>query len=211
MNIAYRMTDFSAGRSSRGLGFAITLVLHVLLAYALVNGLGRKVIQVLQSPLEVSILDEVKPPEAKPPPTAPPVKTVRPPPAYVPPPEVPVPVQTAPAITATTSSPEPQPVEVVKAAPPVPAPASINIVCPNHATVRANVQYPAQAQRLGISGEVLVEFVVGPGGDLRDISIVRSSSAIFNTAATNAVAQLRCVGQGQDARVRVPFTFRLET
>jgi periplasmic protein TonB len=203
--------------SSRGLaGIVITILLHVVLAYALFNGLGRKMIQVLQQPLDVAIVEEIKAPEQKPPP---PVKVARPPPSYVPPPDTRVQIQSsAPTITATTTTPEPQPVEPVRVAPPappapvvVPAPVNVSIACPNHASVRANVQYPAQAQRMGLSGDVLVEFIVGSGGEIKDISIARSSNPVFNGAATSAVAQLRCVGQGQDARVRVPFVFRLES
>jgi protein TonB len=203
--------------SSRGItGIVITILLHVVLAYALANGLGRKMIQVLQQPLDVAIVEEIKVPEQKPP--VQPVKVARPPPSYVPPPDTRVQIQSsAPTITATTTTPEPEPVAPVRIAPPappvaaVPAPVNVSIACPNHASVRANVQYPAQAQRMGLSGDVLVEFIVGSGGEIKDISIARSSNPVFNAAATSAVAQLRCVGQGQDARVRVPFVFRLES
>ena len=48
------------------------------------------------------------------------------------------------------------------------------------------------------------------GGEIKDISILRSSNSMFNNAALNAVAQYHCVGQGHDARVQVPFAFRIE-
>ena len=48
----------------------ITLVvaLHILLGYALVTGLARKVVDVIKQPIETKIIEEMK----KPPPDAPP-------------------------------------------------------------------------------------------------------------------------------------------
>ena len=54
-----------------------------------------------------------------------------------------------------------------------------------------------------------VDFTVGTNGEVKDVTVSRSSNAIFNAAATAAVARLRCTGQGHDVRVRVPFAFRL--
>jgi protein TonB len=54
---------------------------------------------------------------------------------------------------------------------------------------------------------VLVEFTVGPGGEVRDVVAVRSSNAVFVDVATKAVAKFRCNGQGHDVRVKVPFVF----
>src|SRR5438445_6682220 len=69
-------------------GFGIVILLHVLVVYALVTGLARKVVEVIKQPLETKIIEEVKPPpppEVAPPP---PPKMAAPPPPFIPPPEV---------------------------------------------------------------------------------------------------------------------------
>ena len=200
-------------------GFTSVIILHILVAYALINGLGRKVVDVLKKPLEVNLIqEEIKKVEPPPPPPPKPqvvrkvVDQPRPlPTPFVPPPEVPVAAPVAPVIAATTTA--PPPVEAPPA-PPVerhePVVASVGIACPNSTEVRAHTQYPPQAQRLGLNGEVLIEFTVGQSGEISDINVVRTSNRVFNTAATAAVRQFRCVGQRQPVRVQVPFVFTLD-
>ena len=188
------------------IGIFLVVGFHVVLGYALVNGLARKVVDVFKKPLTVNVIEEIKSLPPPPPPKAlpPPKLVATPPPAYVPPVEVAV--QAPPqAVITTTQKPTPEPVVVAPAAP---APINVAVACPNHRSV--NVDMPRQAQRLGLSGEVLVGFTVSASGEVKDISILRSSNAMFNNAALNAVAQYRCVGQGHDARVQVPFAFRIE-
>lgn len=194
-------------------GIASVILIHVVVIYALMNGLARKVVDVLKKPLDVSIIEEVKPDIPPPPPPTkvlqPPPKFAPPPPAYVPPPEV----QVAPqpnTVTAVTHAPPPPPTPASVAEAPKPAIASVGIVCPNHLDVQSRVAFPAQAMRLGLNGEVEVEFLVSPSGSISDITIARSSNKLFNSAVTAAVAQFRCVGQGSPVKVRVPFVFRLE-
>ena len=43
-------------------GIAVVLLLHVVLIYALLNGLATKVVQVIQHPIETRIIEPVKPP-----------------------------------------------------------------------------------------------------------------------------------------------------
>lgn len=199
------------------LGVVAVVGFHLLLVYGLVNGLGRKVVEVMQAPLSVSIADEVKvlPPPPPPPPktVAPPPKAVTPPPAYVPPVEVPVQAPPPAPVITTTPDPTPPPPVVAPApapvAPPAPAVVSAAVACPNFEAVRSQVPYPPQAENLGLSGDVLVEFVVAADGQIKNISAVRSSHTLFTAAATRAVAKFQCVGQGRDVRVKVPFSFRL--
>ena len=95
-------------------GFVAVIVLHIVMVYALVNGLARKIVEAVLPPLETRIIEEVKPPPPDRPP--PPPKLATPPPPYVPPPEVRVQIaQTAPTITAVTN---------VKPLEPVPPPAA---------------------------------------------------------------------------------------
>ncbi len=83
------------------------------------------------------------------------------------------------------------------------------VACPNSREVQANMVYPAPARRSGIQGDVIARFVVGANGSIRDIAIISSTSQTLNLAAINAVAQFRCVGQGQDIVVEAPFSFKL--
>ncbi|MFN5723317.1 MAG: hypothetical protein ACK47O_05820, partial [Betaproteobacteria bacterium] len=66
----------------------IVVVMHLLLGYALVSGLARKVVEVIKQPIETKIIEEVKTPPPPPENLPPPPKTVPPPPSFVPPPEV---------------------------------------------------------------------------------------------------------------------------
>ena len=188
-------------------GITTVVLLHLVVGYALLNGLARKVVDVLKKPLEVSIVEELKQAEHLPPPpkSPPPRKVIEPPPAFVPPPEVQVQAAPAPSVVVATTQ-VPPVVEPVRPAPPV---ANVGVACPNSTEVRAKTQYPQQALRMGITGEVLVEFTVGAGGEVRDVEVLRSSNRVFNTTATAAVTQFRCVGQGQAVRVQVPFVFQL--
>ncbi|MGA7781008.1 MAG: energy transducer TonB, partial [Paraburkholderia sp.] len=47
-------------------GIAAVLLLHVVLIYALLNGLATKVVQVIQHPIETKIIEPVKPPPPPP-------------------------------------------------------------------------------------------------------------------------------------------------
>jgi len=200
------------------IGLVAVVGFHVLLGYALANGLARSVVEVLKAPLDVSLIQEIKPPPPPPPPPpkprivrTPPKVSAPPPPAYVPPVEVPVVAPAQPVITATT--PEPPP---VVEAPPAPKPVAppvvdVAITCSNHIAVRSQVIYPPQAERMGLSGNVVVDFTVGADGTIKSVGVVRSSNAVFNSAATAAVAKLKCAGQGHDVRVRLPFAFRLDS
>lgn len=104
-------------------GLGIVVLLHVLVIYALVNGLARQVIDVVRVPVVARLIEEVAPPPPPPPLPPPaavvaPVKRLPPPPVVVPAPEVavPPPAQAAPTITAAPPAPAPVPMEVPSAA-----------------------------------------------------------------------------------------------
>ena len=65
-------------------GFGIVVLLHLLLGWALVSGLARRVVEVIKAPVEVSILPEAKP-TPPPPPPPPPVGQAPPQPGPAPP------------------------------------------------------------------------------------------------------------------------------
>jgi protein TonB len=195
------------------LGFTFVVIMHVIVGYALVTGLARKVVEAIKQPIETKIIEELKkPPPDTPPP--PPPKFAPPPPPFIPPPEVqiqiPVAAQQAAITTVTTEkppAPTPPAPPVAIAAPTV----VVGIACPNSQKVRTEIQYPKEAIQKGISGEVLIEFTVdGRNGELRDMKILNSSNRVFDRVSLNAVKSFNCTAQGRDVRVQVPFVFNLK-
>ena len=71
--------------SKHMVGLGVVIVMHIILGWALLNGLARKVVEVVKGPIETKIIEEVKPPP--PPPETP----LPPPPKMAPPPRAPKP------------------------------------------------------------------------------------------------------------------------
>jgi len=206
----------TAGRSA---GIGVAIVFHIVLLWALMNGLGHKVMQVINAPIETKIIEEVKPPP--PPPKVidmpPPPKFTPPPPAFVPPPEVqvqtPPPVQ--PPISATVAEPPPvvaavaPRVEVPAAPAPTPARVSASVACSNYDKVMGDAGFPREATRAGLDeGSALIQFTLGANGEVKDITAVRASHAAFAKGSMRIVAEYKCAGQGRDITVQVPFVYK---
>lgn len=170
--------------SRHALGFGIVLALHLVLGWALVNGLAQRMIEVIKAPIETKIIEEVKTVEPPPPENLPPPpKFAPPPPSFVPPPEVNVnpPPTPAPTITTTTVAPPVQAVTITPqapAAPPAPAPPRVAA-----RPAISNVQecapkgsdYPPAALRAEAVGTTKVRFTIGPDGKLVGSEVVRSA------------------------------------
>lgn len=82
--------------------------------------------------------------------------------------------------------------------------------------VRATVppQYPFEMRRAGITGEVLVEFIVDTNGNVRNPFAVRSSQREFETAAVQAVSKWKFRpgkkgGRVVNTRMQQPISFSL--
>jgi protein TonB len=202
-------------------GFSIVVLLHVALVYAIMTGLARRVVDVIKKPLETQIIEEIKPPPPPPPvQLPPPPKFVAPPPPYIPPPEVQVNVPPPPnAIQTTSAVPTPQaPIAQVAPAPAPPAPAaappapqSARNACPNYAKAMGDAAFPRDAIRAGIDhGEALIRFTVGPGGEVKDITVVSQSNRIFGRAASAVVQEYKCIGQGRELIYEVPFNYKTD-
>ena len=191
-------------------GITFVVVLHLVVGYALVTGLARKVVDVIKQPIETKIIEEIKkPPPDTPPP--PPPKLAAPPPPFIPPPEIqiqmPVQMQQTAITAVTTVKPPPAPLQVT---PPKPAPSTaVGVACPNSGQVRTEIEYPKEALKNGISGEVTIEFTVDRNGAIKDAQVLRSSNRLFDRVSISTVAKFRCVGQGQEVRVQVPFEFKI--
>lgn len=177
--------DQQRNPTKHAVGLGVVIVMHIILGWALLNGLARKVVEVVKGPIETKIIEEIKPPPPPPPENLPPPpKLPPPPPAYMPPPEVQiVNPPPAPTITVQTVTPPP-PVPVVIApvapeAPPAPPPvaAAPLRIAPvvNFNTDCEKPPYPAAAARAETTGVVRVKVTVGVNGRAISTEIARSS------------------------------------
>ncbi|HTN28621.1 MAG TPA: energy transducer TonB [Burkholderiales bacterium] len=200
-------------------GLAVVVVLHVVLGYALVEGLARKIVEVVRQPLETKIVEEVKPPPPEKPPPPPP-KLSTPPPPYIPPPEVQVqvPVQ-APTITAVT------PVKPAEPVPPpaVPAPAApeqprtpVKTAAVVDARACEKPPYPAAALRANETGVVQLSFLIDVDGKVLESSITRSSgSRRLDEAARQGLSLCKFKpgtvdGKPERSRARIEYEWKIE-
>jgi len=199
----YAQSQRKAGRHLWGL--VLVVLMHVLLGYALVSGLARKVVEVVHAPIETKIVVEAKPPPP-PEPTPPPPPALRPPPpSFVPPPEVHIatPPQPAPTITVTNVPPPPAPV-TISPVPPTPAPVASAPPAPPAVAARPaqldvsrceKPEYPVAARREGASGTTQIRFAVDGSGHVTSAQLLRASGTSREHRAMDqaAVAALsRC-------------------
>jgi protein TonB len=173
-------------------GFVAVVALHVVIGYALVTGLARKVVEAIKPPLEARMIDEIKqPPPDQPPP--PPPKLAAPPPPFIPPPEINIQVPVTappPAITTvTTAPPPPGPPPVARA----PQPAPMPLVRKEYkAAYRVAPQFPREALRRGTTGVVVAHVVVAPSGAVTEVRIVSANPPrVFDREVIRALSQWR--------------------
>ena len=191
-------------------GITVVIILHVVLGYALINGLATTVMDVIKQPLETKIIEEVKKPPPPDTPPPPPPKMVQVLPTFVPPPEVQIqaPV-TVPVISNVTAVAPPVYAPPAPPAPTAVAAPTVGVACPNSQEIRKEIKYPPQARKDGLQGEVLIEFTLTASGEIKDIDIKSSTNRAFNSASISATRQFKCNAQARDVRVQVPYSFKL--
>lgn len=216
-------------------GLLFVVALHVLIVYALVNGLAKKVVDVVRAPIETRLIEEVvKPPPPPPPlpPPPPPPQVVRapapklppPPPPFVPPPEVIVtaPAPVAPTITAITPTPPPAPVEITPMPPPVvqpepvppskPAlPVAAGIVCSRMPPPVAPNVYSEVKGSLFVIGTLKNGRVVQVDVErntLKGVTDRRTMRAFVSAVETAMKDGYVCVGDGVQIRQEFFFDIR---
>ena len=169
------MDDVEQGFSSRRIaGIAFVALLHVVIIYALVSGLGEQFVQVLHQPLEAKIIQEVKPPLIQPPP--PPPQLIKPPPPFIPPPIVqiaqpPPPVPVIAAVTRTVPVvPPPRPVAPQPVKPQIRSGAGLD---PNQTCTPP--EYPEEAEDMEQTGVSIVQFLIATNGSVISSRIASSS------------------------------------
>lgn len=193
-------SDNDKNPTSRVIGLTVIVALHAFVGYAVVTGLGKKMIDVIKKPVETKIIEEVKPPPPKDlPPPPPPPEMKAPPPPFIPPPEVVVNTPPPPTPIANTTSVQPtskelprapdtaKPAEQPKPAPPAP---------PARVAAHINVaecekpEYPRNSQRNGEEGTVRILFLVGVDNKVKETKIEKSSGhRALDRAAAEQLSQ----------------------
>jgi protein TonB len=157
-------------------GLTLVFLLHVLIIYALVTGLARKVVDVIKKPIETKIVEEQKPPPPPETPPPPPPKLNTPPPPFIPPPEVQISVPPPPtAITQVTTTPPPPVANIAPTPPPtahVPVRTSPVIDAAHNC---AKPEYPPASARAEETGTVTLRFLIDTDGHAIKSDVVRSS------------------------------------
>ena len=199
------------------IGLAFVVLLHVVIVYALVTGLAKKVVDVVRAPIETKVIEEVK----KPPPAPeivlpPPPKMEAPPPPFIPPPEVQIAAPPpAPTITATTPTPPPAPVNITPTppvatapapAPPRPATMSMGVACASQVAPTM----PVKAIREGLTGQVRARATI-KGGKIVAVEILSSTPrGVFDSAVRTAMLQYGCQAADEEIKAEQTFDFKLE-
>jgi protein TonB len=219
--------------SKHAVGIGIVILMHILLGWALVSGLARKVVEVIKAPIETKIIEEVKPPPPPPENLPPPPKFAPPPPSFVPPPEVVVnpPPVPQPTITTTTVAPPPAPVTIAPPPAPEAPPAPPAPPAPRPAAKPAQINfascskpdYPSAAARASAEGVTRIRFTVDARGqvDASKTVIERPSGRtrehrLLDTTAADALARCRFLpgtdenGQPVGATALVEYAWKLE-
>ncbi|HKY20512.1 MAG TPA: energy transducer TonB [Vicinamibacterales bacterium] len=158
-----------APTQDRAIGLGFVVLFHVLLVWGLANGLARKAIELLPSPLETKIIDEIKPPKDEPPPPKPDFEP--PPPPFVPPPDIVLsaeaPVAASTITTTTVKAPPAPPKKAVRIAP--------RIDLKGSPRACREPEYPSASERLGEAGTAAISLLIGADGSVQQAKIVTSS------------------------------------
>ena len=208
--------------TKHAIGIAFVVLVHLLVIYALVTGLGRTMIEVIKKPLTATIIEELK---APPPPPPPPKKIVEMPKVqvpvetYVPPPDIPVPSQsTAPVISAVTATAPTEPHVIapppVAQAPPAPAPPPPPKPAVRRGIVpieREDPVYPRDALRAGISkGTVIARLQIDGKGSVTEVQIVSADPPrVFDKEVRRALLLWKFQADGEKYVGEVEISFKM--
>ena len=201
--------------TKHAIGVAFVILMHVLLVYALMTGLGRAIVDVVKKPLTATIIEELKLP---PPPPPPPKRVVEAPKVpvpvetYVPPPDVPVPTTAAPTISATTTAPPTEPHVI---APPVVAPPAPPKPAVRRGVTRIagdNPEYPKAAIKEGIDhGRVVARLSIDEKGNVTEVTIFSADPPrYFDRAVIQALKEWKFASDGDKYIAEVELNFKLD-
>jgi len=155
-------------------GITIVALLHVLIIYALVTGLARKVVDVIKKPIETKILEEQKPPPPPETPPPPPPKLATPPPPFIPPPEVQIAAPPPPTAITQVTTKEPPPIaKFVPQPPPQAAVRTAPVIDSAHNCDKPT--YPPASLRAEETGTTTVRFTIDVDGRAIQSQVIKSS------------------------------------
>lgn len=201
-----KFEDLEKNSAKKLTGIGVVVFLHILVGLVLMAGMAKDIIKPTEQPVELMIIQDIKPPEPEPPKETPPeppkiVEKV----AQVPevkPVEKVVPVQkTLPTPTQPTTAAVPTPVAASLSPSPVAAPAPVVAAAPAPAPPPAGVtrgvsqgeagckrpDYPRDALMNEEQGEVLISVYVNTTGKVQDAKVKKSSgSRALDRAASKA-------------------------
>ncbi|MES2316190.1 MAG: TonB family protein [Pseudomonadota bacterium] len=162
-------------------GIAVVILIHALVAWGIVSGLGTRMVTKIADAVETKIIEEVKPPPPKDvPPPPPPPEMKAPPPPFIPPVEVNV-QQVAPAPViqnASNVAPKTNVLEAPRpaAAPPSPTVATgVRVAAVVDFNTCAKPEWPKASMRNEETGTVTLSFLINTDGKVADSKVVKSS------------------------------------
>ncbi|MCZ1177420.1 energy transducer TonB [Acinetobacter pittii] len=202
-------TDIENKSAKRLIGIAAVIFLHLLVAYILMSGLANNIQKPAEKPVELQIIQDIKPPPPpKPEDPKPKEKPPEPPKmvekvAKVPEPvkqvEKVIPVQKTTPVTQPTkvatpapaapSTPSPSPVAAPApvAAAPTPKPVGVSRGVSEGSAGCEKPEYPREAEMSGEQGTVRIRVLVDTNGKVIEAKVKKSSgSRILDKAATKA-------------------------
>lgn len=205
-------------------GITIVVILHAIVAYGIISGLGTRMVTKMAEAVETKIIEEVKPPPPPDlPPPPPPPEMKAPPPPFIPPVEVnvqqPPPVQNTIAVATNTPPPSNELSRPAPPAPPAPpartGPANVPAVVDFNTC--AKPEYPKASQRNEETGTVVLQFLIGADGGVKESRIQKSSGfRNLDRAAQSALGRCRFKpgqvdGQPQEGWTSVQYVWTLDS
>ena len=207
-------------------GIAVVIVIHLLVGWGVVSGLGTRMVTKMAEAVETKIIEEVKPPPPKEvPPPPPPPEMKAPPPPFIPPVEVnvqqPPPVQTT---IANATNVKPVTNELQKpapAAPPTPpAPAAnpnpVRLSAVADFNTCAKPEWPKASLRNEETGTVTLQFLIAVDGRVVDSKVMKSSGfRDLDKAALAGIGKCRFKpamvdGKPEQASMTMQYVWTLE-
>ena len=230
-----KFEDLEKNSAKKLTGIGVVVFLHILVGLVLMAGMAKDIIKPTEQPVELMIIQDIKPPEPEPPKETPPeppkiVEKV----AQVPevkPVEKVVPVQkTLPTPTQPTTVAVPTPVAASPSPSPIAAPAPVVAAAPAPAPPPAGVtrgvtqgeagckrpDYPRDALMNEEQGEVLISVYVNTTGKVQDAKVKKSSgSRALDRAASKAFSLCTFKpamknGEPQESWYDIPYEFVLD-
>ncbi|GAB6855507.1 energy transducer TonB [Asaia astilbis] len=161
-------------------GIVIAVLFHIVVIYALMNGLGSKIVEQFHPPIKTKIITEPKKPPPPPPPPPPPQMTT-PPPPYIPPPKIqiqPPPQKHVIKQVTHEKPPAPMPPATVSA-PPTPS-APVGPPVPDHSAGASPINgarpvFPEEMLEENREGSVTVACDIGTDGRTSNCEVSNST------------------------------------